>query len=181
MMTSECAGSETGRRVFACICAHVCVCVCVAVGGGQWGEGNQGEDVTVASWTTVREQYVGQGLALANLSWLEPWLGVLNFCMHDQWHWIKKRGERQRRGGRDKQVRTMWKDTGRMRQKKEKSGVNSLLIRIVKEVHFCKWFLSVVRSCEATRKWGGQFKRQKCQAQLWQTNFRGLSISLSEL
>lgn len=24
-------------------------------------------------------------LALVNLSWREPWLGVLTFCMHDQW------------------------------------------------------------------------------------------------
>lgn len=48
----------------------------------------------MAWWTIAREQYVGQGLALANLSRLEPWLGVLNFCMHDQWHWIKKKRER---------------------------------------------------------------------------------------
>ena len=88
MMICACAGSETGPR---------CVCVCVCV--GQWGEADQGVCVTVAWWTIAREQYVGQGLALANLSWPEPWLGVLNFCMHDQWHWIKKRGERQRHGG----------------------------------------------------------------------------------
>lgn len=46
------------------VCVHVC----------QWGEADQGEGVTVALWTMAREQYVGQGLALANLSGLEPWL-----------------------------------------------------------------------------------------------------------
>lgn len=40
----------------------------------------------MACWTMAREQYVGQGLTLANLSWLELRLGVLNFCMRDQWH-----------------------------------------------------------------------------------------------
>ena len=83
MMICARAGAEMGRSVFLC----VCVCMCV----WQWGgasEGRQirGEGVTVVCWTIAREQYVGQGLALANLSWLEPWLGVLNFCMHDQWH-----------------------------------------------------------------------------------------------
>lgn len=110
MMICAPAGAEMGRSVF--------VCVCVAVGGGgrQWGETDQGEGVTVVCWTIAREQYVGQGLALANLSWLEPWLGVLNFCMHDQWHWIKKRGERQRRGGKGGNKLERWeKDPGRIK------------------------------------------------------------------
>lgn len=58
----------------------------------QQGEVSKGsqirgrEGVSVACWTMAREQYVGQGLTLANLSWLELLLGVLSFCMHDQWH-----------------------------------------------------------------------------------------------
>lgn len=71
-----------------------CVCVrrgqrermCVPVGGSTRGQANQGEGVTVACWTMAGEQYVGQGPALANLFWPESQLGVLNFCMHDQWH-----------------------------------------------------------------------------------------------
>lgn len=86
--------------------------ICVHVSGGsQWGEGDQGEGVTVAWWTIAREQYVGQGLALASLSWLEPWLGVLNFCMHDQWHWIKKREKDSGMGEGKEWVRHVRKET----------------------------------------------------------------------
>lgn len=90
------------------------VCVCVA-GGGQQG---QEECVTVAWWTMEREQYVGQGLALTDLSRLEPRLGVLNFCMHDQWCWMKKERRKTAAGwGRgEKQVRALLKD--RLEQKK---------------------------------------------------------------
>lgn len=127
MMICACAGvrSETGRRVF----------VCMAVGGSQWGEADQGEGVTVAWWTIAREQYVGQGLALANLSWLEPWLGVLNFCMHDQWHWIKKSEKDSGVGEGKEQVRAMLKDI----IKQEHSAL--LLFVILKWVTFCKWLL----------------------------------------
>lgn len=72
-MLCACAESETGRRL--------CMSVCVSKVKVERGEG-----VTVACWTIVSEQNVGQGLPLANLSWLQPRLGVLNFCMHDQWH-----------------------------------------------------------------------------------------------
>lgn len=115
-MICACAGSEMGRGGFVCVWQWLWV-------GGCWvSEERQVRGRVWLAWRTIaREQYVGQGLALANLSWLEPWLGVLNFCMHDQWQWIKKR-EREEKdssvGEGKEQVGATWKDIERLKGKK---------------------------------------------------------------
>lgn len=70
------------------------MCVCIAGGGGKSGGGCDCGLVDHSEGTVCRT-----GLAPANLSWREPRLGVLNFCMHDQWHWIKKKELEGGRGG----------------------------------------------------------------------------------